>query len=215
MIVSAAHAHLFYRRDREREASLTRARLDVLTAQLQPHFLFNTLNTIAELVHEDPNQADAMITALSEMLRLTLDANAAQLVPLKHETAFIERYFAIMQMRFGERLQYDCDIADDARNAVVPRFLLQPLVENAIRHGLYPKPEGGKVTICDAVVADMLRIQIRDDGVGLPEMGTKREGLGLGNTRARLHGLFGDDASVNVRDIGGVEVEVILPYRPA
>ena len=101
MIISAAHATLFYRRDRDREASLARARLDVLTTQLQPHFLFNTLNTIAELVHEDPHRADEMITALSEMLRLTLDANATQFVPLQSEMEFIDRYVSIMQTRFA------------------------------------------------------------------------------------------------------------------
>ncbi len=213
MIICAAHASLYYRRDRERAASLTRARLDVLTAQLQPHFLFNTLNTIAELVHEDPNRADAMITALSEMLRLTLDAKAASLVPLEHEAAFIERYFAIMQMRFGERLRYRCQIDDAARAAVVPRFLLQPLVENAIRHGLDPRPEGGTVTIRAEITGDMLRIVVSDDGVGLRAKAESREGLGLNNTRARLEELFGDEASIAVREEGGVIVEVILPRR--
>ncbi len=215
MIVCAAHASLYYRRDRERAASLTRARLDVLTAQLQPHFLFNTLNMIAELVHEDPNRADAMITALSEMLRLTLDAKAASLVPLDHETAFVERYFAIMRMRFGERLRYECQIDEAARTAVVPRFLLQPLVENAIRHGLDPRPEGGTVKVRARITGDMLEIVVSDDGVGLPAKASGREGLGLSNTRARLEELFGDDASIAVRDEGGVIVDVILPYRAA
>ena len=147
MIVSGAHAALFFRRDEQRAASLARARLEVLKGQLQPHFLFNTLNVIAELVHEDPEKADAMITALSDMLRLTLDSASEQLVPLEREMEFVERYFAIMQIRLGERLRYECNIEPAARGALVPPFLLQPLVENAILHGIEPIPAGGAVTI--------------------------------------------------------------------
>lgn len=211
MIMSAAHAALFYRRDREREASLAKARLHVLTMQLQPHFLFNTLNMIAELVHEDPPKADAMITSLSEMLRLTLDANAAELVPLQQEAQFIERYFAIMQMRFGERLQYLCEIAPEARAALVPPFLLQPLVENAIRHGLDPTPAGGTVTIRAAIAGERLVISVRDTGVGLSEGAPPSEGIGLRNTRERLRQLFGPAASVTLKNGRGLEVEVALP----
>ncbi len=214
MIICAAHAALFYRRDRDRESSLTKARLEALTAQLQPHFLFNTLNTIAELVHEDPDRADAMITALSEMLRLTLDVKAAALVPLQHETAFIERYFRIMQMRFGERLKYECEIEPRAHAGMVPRFILQPLVENAIRHGLDPKPAGGVVRISGRVEHGRLHLSVSDNGVGLAEPAL-REGLGLANTRARLHEFFQGAATVTVREENGVVVEVTLPYRIA
>jgi two-component system, LytTR family, sensor kinase len=147
MIVSGAHAALFFRRDQQRAASLARARLDALRSQLQPHFLFNTLNVIAELVHEDPEKADAMITALSDMLRLTLDSASEQLVPLEREAGFVERYFAIMQTRLGDRLQYDCRFPLSTQMALVPPFLLQPLVENAILHGIEPLPTGGVVTI--------------------------------------------------------------------
>ena len=215
MILSAAHAVLFYRRDQERAESLARARLDVLTAQLQPHFLFNTLNTIAELVHEDPNRADTMITALSEMLRLTLDAKAEALVPLQHEKEFIERYLAIMQMRFGERVRYQCEIAEAAGSVLVPRFLLQPLVENAIKHGLDPKPEGGTITIRAERAEGFLRITVHDDGVGYAPKENGREGMGLANTRARLHALYGEAASVAVKGENGTAVEIVLPERSA
>jgi LytS/YehU family sensor histidine kinase len=212
MIISAAHASVFYTRDRERAVSLARARLDVLTAQLQPHFLFNTLNMIAELVHEDQNKADAMITALSEMLRLTLNANATDLVPLGDEARFIERYFKIMQARFGARLQYECDITAAARRGLVPPFLLQPLVENSIRHGLEGLKAGGKVTIRGEVKNKLLHVLVQDNGAGLSATNVKPEGLGLTNTRERLRQLFGDSASLTIKQCEGVTVEMSLPF---
>ena len=212
MIVSGAHAALFFRRDQERAASLARARLEVLKGQLQPHFLFNTLNVIAELVHEDPDKADAMITALSDLLRLTLDSAAEQLVPLEHEVQFVERYFAIMQTRFGERLQYECNIKLAAHRALVPPFLLQPLVENAILHGIEPLPAGGLVTICGWVQGDDLHVSVADNGMGM-ESPPAREGIGLANTRARLQELFGGAAQVTLTNGKGVTVEVTMPFR--
>ena len=124
MIVSGAHATVFFRREQQRAASLAEARLDALRSQLQPHFLFNTLNVIAELVHQDAEKADAMITALSEMLRLTLDTKAEQLVPLSREIEFIEQYFSIMQIRLGDRLRYAVSITPMAQDALVPPFIL-------------------------------------------------------------------------------------------
>lgn len=212
MIVSGAHAALFFRRDQQRAASLARARLEVLKGQLQPHFLFNTLNVIAELVHEDPDKADAMITALSDLLRLTLDSASDQLVPLEREVQFVERYFAIMQTRFGERLQYECDIKLSAHRALVPPFLLQPLVENAILHGIEPLPAGGLVTIRGWVQGDDLHVSVADNGMGM-ESPPAREGIGLGNTRARLHELFGGAAHVTLTNGKGVKVEVTMPFR--
>lgn len=212
MIVSGAHAALFFRRDEQRAASLARARLEVLKGQLQPHFLFNTLNVIAELVHEDPEKADAMITALSEMLRLTLDSASEHLVPLEREMEFVERYFAIMQIRLGERLRYECTIDPSVRSALVPSFLLQPLVENAILHGIEPVPAGGAVTIHAKVVGDKLHLSVADNGVGM-ETAPEREGIGLANTRARLRELFGEAAQVVLRNGKGVTVEVAMPFR--
>jgi two-component sensor histidine kinase len=212
MIVSGAHAALFFRRDQQRAASLARARLDVLKGQLQPHFLFNTLNVIAELVHQDANKADEMITALSDMLRLTLDSTSDELVPLKRETEFVEQYFAIMQIRLGERLRHESDISSAARDALVPPFFLQPLVENAIIHGIEPVPGGGMVTIRAWVEGNKLHLTVADDGAG---MGTSAapEGIGLANTRARLQELFAGDVEVNLTNGKGVTVEVIMPFR--
>lgn len=212
MIVSAAHAALFFRRDQQRAASLARARLEVLKGQLQPHFLFNTLNVIAELVHQDADKADAMITALSDMLRLTLDSASEQLVPLEREIEFVESYFAIMQTRLGERLRYECDIKLAAHRALVPPFLLQPLVENAILHGIEPIPTGGVVTIRAWVKGDDLHLSVADNGIGM-ETPPLREGIGLANTRARLQELFGDTAQVILTNGRGVTVEVIMPFR--
>ena len=212
MIVSGAHAAVFFRRDQQRAASLARARLDVLRGQLQPHFLFNTLNVIAELVHEDPDKADAMITALSDMLRLTLDSASDHLVPLGREMEFVERYIAIMQMRLGERLRHHCDITPSARAAMVPPFLLQPLVENAILHGIEPVPTGGTVTIHASVKEDKLHLTVNDDGVGLQDP-PQKEGIGLANTRARLVELFGSAAQVTLTSGKGVMVKVIMPFR--
>lgn len=212
MIVSGAHAAVYFRRDQQRAASLALARLDVLKGQLQPHFLFNTLNVIAELVHDDPEKADAMITALSEMLRLTLDSASEQLVPLERETDFVERYLAIMQIRLGKRLRYECYISPDARGALVPPFLLQPLAENAVLHGIEPMPSGGMVKIFARVRGEELLVSVTDDGVGI-ETPPEREGIGLANTRARLTELFGEAAQVNLTNGRGVTVEVVLPLR--
>lgn len=212
MIVSGAHAALFFRRDQQRAASLARARLDALRSQLQPHFLFNTLNVIAELVHEDAEKADAMITALSDMLRLTLDSASEQLIPLEREIEFVERYFAIMRTRLGDRLRYDCHIPLSAQMALVPPFLLQPLVENAILHGIEPVPAGGVVTIRARVNDDSLHLSVADNGIGM-ETPPAREGIGLANTRARLQELFGSAAQVTLTNGSGVTVEVTLPFR--
>jgi hypothetical protein len=212
MIVSGAHATLFFRRDQQRAASLARARLDALRSQLQPHFLFNTLNVIAELVHEDPEKADAMITALSDMLRLTLDSASEQLVPLEREAEFVERYFAVMQTRLGERLQYECNIPLSVQMALVPPFLLQPLVENAILHGIEPLPTGGVVTIRAWIEGNNLHVSVADNGIGL-EAPPTREGIGLTNTRARLQELFGGAAQVTLTNGKGVTVEITMPFR--
>src|SRR5439155_18748919 len=150
--------------------------------------------------------------ALSEMLRLTLDAASDQLVPLESEIDFVQRYFAIMQIRLGERLQYEWNIMPATRGALVPPFLLQPLVENAILHGIEPLPAGGMVTIRACLKGDELHLVVADNVVGM-EAPPKLEGIGLANTRARLHELFGDAARVSLTNGNGVTVEVTIPLR--
>ncbi len=214
MIITGAHAALFFRRDQERAASLARARLDALQMQLQPHFLFNTLNTIAGLIHENPNQADAVLTALSDLLRLSLEASAAQETPLRREVEFIERYLALMHARFEDRLAFSIDVAADTQCALVPPMLLQPIVENAVEHGVGPKAEGGSVTVRAWREGDRLMISVADDGVGLGSPTALKEGIGLGNTRARLRQIYGAAAALTLREDHGTIVDIALPFRP-
>ena len=217
VLASAAHATLFYRRAKEREASLANARLEALRTQLQPHFLFNTLNTISGLVHAEPDRADAVITALGDLLRLTLETSEARELPLREEMRLVEAYVAIMQARFEERVKSVMDIAPEAREALVPAFILQPLVENAVHHGLEPLPEGGTVKIVARREGDRLRIEVSDDGAGLHEGEPASEGIGLANTRARLRALHGERASMELRagDTRGCSVVLELPFQTA
>lgn len=222
-IVSIAHAFYFYRRgqDRERrslslEASLARARLETLRLQLQPHFLFNSLNAIAELIHKDPEAADGMLVALGDLLRATLETTGTQELPLHREAAILEKYLSIEKARFGERLLASIDIPQNLRQALVPTLLLQPIVENAVRHGLEPRPGKGCLSVRASREGDKLRLAVSDDGLGLPGGKVLREGVGLGNTRARLEELYGSQASISVQvgpESKGVAVDVLLPYH--
>ncbi len=213
MLLTGAHAALFFRRDQERAASLARARLEALRMQLQPHFLFNTLNTIAGLVHEEPDKADAMLTSLSELLRMSLATSSEPEMPLGRELDFVERYLDLMHARYEERLLFTIDAEPDARAALVPPMLLQPIVENAVEHGIQPKPGGGRVTVRAWRDGDTLRLAVRDDGVGLPPGAPPPDGIGLGNTRARLRELYGDRASLTLQTRDGTEAAIALPFR--
>lgn len=215
-IVSVAHALLFYRRSQEHdrlEASLAKARVEALKMQLQPHFLFNSLNAIAALVHTNPEGADEMLAALSELLRLTLETSGAQELPLHQELQFVERYLAIEHVRFGDRLRFHLDVPPNTHAAMVPTFLLQPLVENAVRHGLEPQSGAGLLTVRARREDRMLHISIADNGVGLGNGTAKHEGIGLTNTRARLRALYRDQASLELRNADGLSVDIILPFR--
>ncbi len=221
-LISIAHAVHFYRHSQERErrtleltASLAQSRLEALKMQLQPHFLFNTLNAIAALVHRDAEAADEMLSALSDLLRLTLESAGHQELPLSRELEFVERYLAIEHVRFGDRLCYELQIAEETRDALVPALLLQPLVENAVRHGLEPRPGPGLLTICSAREGGKLRLNVADNGQGLSEVRPVREGIGLSNTRARLHELYGSAATLEIRNSDGLRVEITLPFHPA
>jgi len=199
----------------EAEARLSQAQVELLRAQLQPHFLFNTLNAVSELVHEDPEKADRMIGLLSDFLRATLDAGHHQQVPLDEEIALADRYLAIQRIRFGDRLRVETAIDRACGAALVPYLCLQPLVENAVRHGLGRRASGGTVRI--SAVADDARVAIRveDDGVGMPSAAT--DGIGLANTRARLSSLYGRAAtfSIGPRPGGGTVATIAVPLTAA
>jgi len=215
-IVAAAHGVEYYRRSRERdqlETRLAEARLQLLGMQLQPHFLFNTLNTIAEMVHEDPDKADAMIGGLSDLLRRTLELGSSPEITLEEELVLAERYLDIQRARFGDRLQVHVRTDAGARAARVPALLLQPLVENAIRHGLAQRRDAGRIEIDATSDHDALRIAVVDDGAGPGSGGQER--TGLGNTRARLHAIYGDAASLEMTPAPGrgTRVDVRIPRR--
>jgi signal transduction histidine kinase len=222
-VVAAAHGMEYYRRSREREqleARLTETRLQLLGMQLQPHFLFNTLNTIAEMVHEDVDKADAMIGSLSDLLRRTLDLGARQEITLDEELDLVSRYLDIQKARFGDRLRVQTTIDPSVHGVRVPALLLQPLVENAIRHGLSARVDAGRIDI-DARQSDgMLLVTVVDDGPSTPlggsgPAGNGQERVGLGNTRARLEALYGGDAGLVLgRSEGrGTQVTIRIPLR--
>jgi signal transduction histidine kinase len=218
VLVAAAHGIEYYRRSREREhleAQLSETRLQLLGMQLQPHFLFNTLNTIAEMVHEDPDAADTMIAGLSDLLRRTLELGSAQEIPLGRELDLVSRYLEIQKARFGDRLQVHISIAPGAENAAVPALLLQPLVENAIRHGLAARLDAGRIDIEARADGRTLTLVVTDDGSGSEETIAGPERVGLGNTRARLEALYGDRCRLVLdrADGRGARVTIEIPQR--
>jgi two-component system LytT family sensor kinase len=220
-IVAAAHGVTYYERSRERDqlaARLADVKLQLLSMQLQPHFLFNTLNTIAELVHDDPDAADHMIAGLSDLLRKTLDLGPTQEIPLAAELELLGRYLAIQRARFGDRLRVEIVADADARTALVPVLLLQPLVENAIQHGLAERLSSGAIAIRATRDGSRLLVTVNDDGAGPEASGAAaRERVGLGNTRARLDMLYGSDHRLVLsggRD-GGARTAIDIPFKPA
>jgi len=182
------------RRALELEARLTQANLQALKMQLQPHFLFNALNAISSLIHENPEAADEMVGSLSQFLRMTLDMSSENEVPLRKELDFVTRYLEIQQVRFGDRLRVCREVDLQNMNALVPPLILQPLVENAIRYGIESRELGGTVTIRAVREGDVLKMEVTDDGEGFKEMQLRsgRAGIGLSNTRHRLQELYGD-----------------------
>jgi two-component system LytT family sensor kinase len=219
-IVTISHALDYYRRYHERtvhalelEKHLTEARLQSLLRQLKPHFLFNTLNGIASLMHSDVDAADRMLVRLSELLRLTMHRGGQPLAPLRDEIAFIEKYLEIERIRFRDRLSTEVRVAPDVLDAEVPSLILQPLVENAIRHGIEPQARPGHVVVEARREASGILLVVRDNGAGVPPAGFTREGIGLANTRARLRELYGDRCRLELGNhaAGGLEVRVAIP----
>jgi sensor histidine kinase YesM len=192
------------------ETQATRARLEALAARLHPHFLFNALQSASALVEREPARARTMLALIGDLLRDVLDASGTEDVPLEEELAYLGRYLAIEEVRFADRLTVAFDVEPGAARVGVPRFLLQPLAENALRHGLAPLPEGGTVRITAQCRGGQLTLVVWNDGVPLPV--ARREGVGLTTTRERLAARYGDTASLDLgpRD-GGVAVTVVVP----
>src|SRR5215831_4620801 len=222
VIVAVAHFYDYARRERRRdlrasrlELRLARKELQMLRMQLHPHFLFNTLHTISALMHRDVEKADRMMSNLGELLRLSLDRAGRQEVSLREELEFLERYLEIQQTRFGDRLVVGMSVAQETLDARVPHLILQPLVENAVQHGIAPRAGAGRIEIRSRRRNGMLRLQVVDDGAGMPEGNFAREGLGLSNTRARLVQLYGSDHRFDLRrsENGGVAVTLDIPLR--
>jgi signal transduction histidine kinase len=200
------------------EKSFSEARLNALRMQLDPHFLFNALNTISSQVERDPKLARGMIEHLGDLLRLSLESKDRQEVPLAEEMAFLEHYLAIQKIRFGDHLRIETQIAPEVKYASVPCLFVQPLVENAIRHGISRRASGGTVIVSAHRDGNRLDIRVLDDGVGLPTGWTleNSSGVGLSVTRQRVAGLYPDGETsfaVNRRASGGTEVEISLPLR--
>jgi hypothetical protein len=221
VILAVSHAVDYYRKLSERELknaelerSLTAAKLQALQSQLNPHFLFNTLHTISALMHIDVEKADRMVAKLSDLLRYALDNTDEHVIPLREEINFLNRYLEIEQTRFGDRLTVTMDIPDELLDCQVPNLILQPIVENAIRHGIEPHAKRGIIHLSARSFSGELRLHVRDNGAGIrPD--NKREGIGTSNTRSRLQQLYGPKQSFTLQNLaeGGLLATITLPLR--
>ena len=238
VIVCAWHAWDYYRKFREREAQaaeltgrLAQAQLQALRMQLNPHFLFNTLNAVSSLMLKDVSAANKMLSRLGDLLRLTLQNSHQQEVPLQQEIEFLRRYLDIEQIRFGERLQLKVELDPSTLEAAVPNLILQPLVENAIQHAIEPQEAGGQIELRSIRDNGRLVLQVSDNGPGLTlkttplpfslslsdgERGNDtREHIGLNNTRERLRTLYRENQQFDLTGnaMGGVTVRLSIPFR--
>ncbi len=214
MLVGVGHALVYARRYRERDEQLARAQLNALRMQLHPHFLFNALNTVNSYVRSDPDTAERMIARLGQLLRHALADGGGHEVPLEEELQIARAYLDIEQARFEDRLRVRWSVDPSTHAARVPSLILQPLVENAVRHGIAPRAAAGTIEIAAERRDGTLLLSVRDDGVGLAA-GAPREGVGLANTRARLHQLYGARQSLELTGGPGAGtcVRVSLPFR--
>lgn len=211
--IGVIHAIEYYRESRERQIEATRLALENLRAQLQPHFLFNTLQSISTLIHRDQAAADRMLTDLSELLRLSLRSSASQEVPLREELVFLDRYLDIMRVRFGDRLVIDVTADAAVRDALVPSLVLQPIVENAITHGMADRPDVGRVAVRARRNGSALWLEVSDDGPGLSASAHDGNGIGLANTRERVARLYGAAGAVDLLTDHGLTVRISIPFR--
>jgi two-component sensor histidine kinase len=225
LIVGVREAYLYHQRfvsaelQMERlERSFSEARLNALRMQLDPHFLFNALNTVSSQVEREPKLARRMIEHLGDLLRLSLNSHGAQEISFAEELAFLDHYLSIQKIRFGDALKIEMQIAPEVHNALVPSLFIQPLVENAIRHGISKRTRGGSIVLSARRCDERLLVQVLDDGVGLPQgwsFGTHK-GLGLSVTQERFSGLYPGSTSqfeVRRRAQGGTEVFLSFPLR--
>ncbi len=222
-IVGLSHALRYHREAQDRalrasqlETHLVEAQLQALQRQLQPHFLFNTLNTISALMHRNVDAADNMIAKLSDLLRISLRNVGVQEVALKQELDFLSKYIEIEQTRFRDRLTVVFDIQPDTLDALVPNLVLQPLVENSIKHGIGPRPTPGQIDIRSWRTGSLLELEVRDNGVGLSaaRLTDFNRGVGLANTRSRLQHLYGSSHRFEFRQPsgGGLSVGIAIPF---
>ncbi len=222
VMVAVASAFDYYRKYRERElraaeleSRLAQARLQALQMQLNPHFLFNSLHSISALMHKDIDAAERMISRLGDLLRAALESSDAQEITLGRELELLKRYLELEQIRFGDRLNVRIEASPDTLEAQVPNLIMQPLVENAIRHGIEPHARQGRIELRAQRNGDELTLEVRDNGDGLPAGSPQRNGVGLSNTRARLKTLYGDAHELEMRTApeGGLLVRMIIPYH--
>jgi len=221
-IVGLYSAWEYYRRYVGREAQtaalqvqLAQANLRALKMQIHPHFLFNTLHSIAALVRKGENKpAVNMLGQLGEFLRIALENKGQQEIPLEQELDFLRRYLAIEQTRFGDRLRVEITMDDDARGAYVPNLILQPIVENAIHHGISPSMDEGRIRIEARLVDRTISMTVADNGPGLRNPERLKKGVGVGNTQERLENLYGQDQDFSLRngELGGLEVNIRVPF---
>ena len=197
------------------QSQLAHARLDALRAQLNPHFLFNTLNAVSALVERDPKGVRRMIARLSDLLRYTLDESTEAEVPLRREIDLLGEYVELMQIRFQGRLQVSIRIDDDVRDALVPNLILQPILENAIKHGVGRVTGTGEITIHARRAGDALLVTIADNGPGPGSARAGGAGVGLRNTNERLREMYGSGYAVSLRDgqAGGTQADVLIPFH--
>lgn len=221
LIAIASHAWLIFLSYRAQESrnlklqtQLAESELQALKMQLQPHFLFNTLHSISSLNLTDPQKANLMIARLGDFLRMTLDRSGKQMVNLEEELAFLRCYLEIEQIRFSDRLKIEFDVADETLAAEVPHLILQPVVENSVKHGIAPHSAGGVIRISSQLINNLLVLKVMDNGAGINGNSENREGTGLKNIRSRLTQIYEKDFSFELKNGNGMTAILEIPFSP-